>query len=62
MCLGCILGPPLARFLPLPLFSQRCVLFLFAAPWLFLGASTLLTETVKRRPRGHPLLPLFSWR
>jgi spermidine synthase len=36
--LGCILGPLLAGFAMLPLFSEHWVLTLFALPWLLLGA------------------------
>ncbi len=34
---GCILGPLLSGFLLLPYLSERWVLFVFSAPWLFLG-------------------------
>ncbi len=36
--LGCILGPLVSGFVLLPLMSERWVLFVFALPWLFIGA------------------------
>ena len=51
--LGCILGPLLAGFLLLPWLGERWVLLLFAVPWLFVGASTLLTGNGEAKPAGR---------
>jgi predicted membrane-bound spermidine synthase len=48
--LGCILGPLLAGFLLLPWIGERWALLVFAIPWLFVGASTLLTGKRENRP------------
>jgi spermidine synthase len=53
--LGCILGPLLAGFLLLPLLSERWVLLVFAAPWLFVGASSLLTGNREATAAWRPL-------
>jgi len=42
--MGCILGPLLAGFLLLPWLGERTALLIFAVPWLFVGASALLTQ------------------
>ena len=53
--LGCILGPLLAGFLLLPWIGERWALLVFALPWLFVGASTLLTG---KRENRLPWLPV----
>lgn len=50
---GCILGPLLAGFLLLPWIGERWALLLFALPWIFVGASSLLTVREKTA---------FKWR
>jgi hypothetical protein len=37
--LGCIVGPLLSGFLLLPWIGERCVAFIFALPWLVIGAN-----------------------
>lgn len=51
--LGCILGPLLAGFLLLPIFSERWVLFVLALPWLAIGLSPARkSETATARFRA----------
>src|SRR6266851_2548892 len=57
--LGCILGPLLAGFLLLPWIGEGWALFLFAVPWLFVGASTLLTGKRAGRPTWLPVPTLI---
>jgi predicted membrane-bound spermidine synthase len=42
---GCILGPLLAGFVLLPIFSERRVLFVLALPWLAIGVNLARTGT-----------------
>ena len=57
--LGCILGPLLAGFLLLPLVSERWVLFMFAVPWLFIGASRFVGQSPGAPVRMRPAIPAW---
>jgi spermidine synthase len=50
--LGCILGPLLAGFLLLPVFSERWVLFILALPWLVMGLLPAKPEISAAVPLG----------
>jgi spermidine synthase len=57
--LGCILGPLLAGFLLLPWIGERWALLFFAVPWLFVGASTLLSRKREGKMTWRPVPALI---
>lgn len=50
---GCILGPLVAGFLLLPIFSERIVTMLFTLPWLFLA---VFTSRYQSKPQNLRLM------